>query len=290
MIPTCSTSRSHIHHREKGLKNRSVDEKKQCMVWKRHWRKFSRCQISSARSEKKLYTRDDGGGVQLTLYVWRELGLEKIQLHTAVRVTACVQCVHFVRSTSRNWKKKHTNLVVVSSWSVETPWFGTWVIFRLQEIDSSFENRRRRSLRKESAKIQVFNRHHYRSWYVRYVVDIIWTLCAWYDDLWNELNDILIIFSELWVRHFRSCKTKKSETLYAISCIGECSSILYVRNHYGKSRIPCVESYRQILNDTHGESRFSADSDWTKFPRRACWRELWIFSILMRRSRTRLIR
>ena len=22
-------------------------------------------------------------------------------------------------------KKKHTNLVVVSSWSVETPWFGT---------------------------------------------------------------------------------------------------------------------------------------------------------------------
>ena len=92
-------------------------------------------------------------------------------------------------------KKNHTNLVVVSSWSVETPWFGTWVIFRLQEIDSSFENRRRRSLRKESAKIQVFNRHHYRSWYVRYVVDIIWTLCAWYDDLWNELNDILIIFS-----------------------------------------------------------------------------------------------
>ena len=144
-------------------------------------------------------------------------------------------------------KKNHTNLVVVSSWSVETPWFGTWVIFRLQEIDSSFENWRRRSLRKESAKIQVFNRHHYRSWYVRYVVDIIWTLCAWYDDLWNELNDILIIFSELWVRHFRSCKTKKNETLFAISCIGECSSILYVRNHYGKSRIPCVESYRQIF-------------------------------------------
>ena len=53
-IPTCSTSRSHIHHREKGLKNRSVDEKKQCMVWKRRWRKFSRCQISSARSEKKI--------------------------------------------------------------------------------------------------------------------------------------------------------------------------------------------------------------------------------------------
>ena len=53
-------------------------------------------------AKKKLYTRDDGGGVQLTLYVWRELGLEKIQLHTAVRVTACVQCVHFVRSTSRN--------------------------------------------------------------------------------------------------------------------------------------------------------------------------------------------
>ena len=50
--------------------------------------------------KKKIYTRDDGGGVQLTLYVWR--GLEKIQLHTAVRVTACVQCVHFVRSTSRN--------------------------------------------------------------------------------------------------------------------------------------------------------------------------------------------
>ena len=56
MIPTCSTSRSHIHHREKGLKNRSVDDKKQCMVWKIHWRKFSRCQISSARSEKKIYT------------------------------------------------------------------------------------------------------------------------------------------------------------------------------------------------------------------------------------------
>ena len=54
------------------------------------------------KERKKNYTRDDGGGVQLTLYVWRELGLEKIQLHTAVRVTACVQCVHFVRSTSRN--------------------------------------------------------------------------------------------------------------------------------------------------------------------------------------------
>ena len=30
--PDMLTSRSHIHHREKGLKNRSVDEKKQCMV------------------------------------------------------------------------------------------------------------------------------------------------------------------------------------------------------------------------------------------------------------------
>ena len=29
------------------------------------------------KERKKNYTRDDGGGVQLTLYVWRELGLEK---------------------------------------------------------------------------------------------------------------------------------------------------------------------------------------------------------------------
>ena len=143
-------------------------------------------------------------------------------------------------------KKNHTNLVVVSSWSVETPWFGTWVIFRLQEIDSSFENWRRRSLRKESAKIQVFNRHHYRSWCKVYVVDIIWTFCAWYDDLWNELNDILIIFSELWVRHFRSCKTKKNETFFNASLIWKYPSILYFHNHHGTPRTQYAESYRPI--------------------------------------------
>ena len=41
--PDMLTSRSHIHHREKGLKNRSLDEKKQC--------------LKKIRSEKKLYTQ-----------------------------------------------------------------------------------------------------------------------------------------------------------------------------------------------------------------------------------------